>query len=282
MVKKKVQIRNNSGTLKPEDTHLSIQLSLDGFSFCLLNEVNNEIFLLTQYSFPKYSYTPHKHLQYVKQVFESETLLGKKYQSVNVTHMNELSSLVPKAMFDENNLADYLKFSHKIYKNDFITFDIINNHDLINVYIPFVNINNYFLDRFGSFNYKHFSTIFIKNLLDTYKFSEHPHMFVMVNGSHFEILAIADNKLQLYNSFKYKTKQDFIYYILFVAEQLNFNPSHFELIFIGKTIPDDEIYQIAKKYVRNIAFLEVRNKRDLNKEITEDMQREYFTLLHQY
>jgi len=145
-----------------------------------------------------------------------------------------------------------------------------------------VNINNYFLEQFGSFDYEHSSTVFVKNLLDTYKFSEHPHMFVMVDHDHFEILAIADNKLQLYNYFKYNTPQDFIYYLLFVAEQLEFNPREFEMIFLGKTVANDPIYQIAYKYVKNITFLEVRNKRNLNKDITEDLQRQYFTLLHQF
>lgn len=283
MVKKKIQIKNNSSdTHHPEDTHLSIQLSLDGFSFCIVNEISDEINSLHYRSFPDYTYTPLKHLKFVEEVFKTEPLLSQKYNSVNITHVNDLSTFVPKALFDENNLPGYLKYSHKIYKNDFITFDTIPNHDLINVYIPYVNINNYFLERFGSFNYEHSSTVFVKNLLDTYKFSEHPHMFVMVDHDHFEILAIADNNLQLYNSFSYKTPEDFIYYVLFVAEQLDFNPREFELFFLGKTVANDPIYQIAFKYVKNIAFLEVRNKRKLNKEITEDLQRQYFTLLHQY
>jgi hypothetical protein len=283
MAKKKNQKNNNtSGTNKPEDTHLSIQLSLDGFSFCIINEMTDEVLSLHNRSFPNYSYTPDKHLDFVKEVFKTEPLLDQKYNSVNVTHVNDLSTLVPRALFDENNLSGYLKYSHKIYKNDFISFDTIPSHDLVNVYIPFVNINNYFLEQFGSFDYEHSSTVFVKNLLDTYKFSEHPHMFVMVDHDHFEILAIADNKLQLYNYFKYNTPQDFIYYLLFVAEQLEFNPREFEMIFLGKTVANDPIYQIAYKYVKNITFLEVRNKRNLNKDITEDLQRQYFTLLHQF
>ncbi len=283
MVKKKIQITNNSsGNSKPEDTHLSIQLCLDGFSFCLADEIKNEILSLFHYTFPKSAGNPQKQLQYVKEVFESEPLLSKRYKSVNVTHVNNLSTFVPKAMFDENHLAGYLKYSHKIYKNDFITYDTIENHELINVYVPFVNVNNFFLDKFGSFDYEHFSSVFVKNLMDTYKFSEHPHMFVMVDKTHFEILAIAENKLQLYNSFQYKTQLDFIYYLLFTAEQLKFNPNHFELIFLGETLPNDPIYQIAYKYIKNIAFLEVRNKRKTGAEFTEEIQRKYFTLLHQY
>ena len=230
-----------------------------------------------------YDAFPESFLQIPRELVDLENpLLQKKYDSVNVSHINNLSSFVPKALFNDQNLADYLKFGHKIFKNDYIVYDMINNHELVNVYIPFVNINNFLIDKFGSFEYKHFSTVLIKNLLDIYKFSERPHMFVMVNETHFEIIAIANNSFQLYNSFSYKSKEDLIYYILFTAEQLNFNPNYFELIFLGETVEDDEIFDITYKYVRNINFLENRHKYALNKEFTEDMQRKYFTLLHQY
>ncbi len=283
MVKKKVQITNKSSEFNnPEDIHLSIQISLDGFSFCTINTITNEISTLIHYPFSNNSPTPIKHLQNVKGVFEKELLLQKQYQSVNVSHVNNLSSFVPKALFNDENLPDYLKYGHKIFKNDYIVYDSIDNHELVNVYIPFVNINNFLIDKFGSFDYKHFSTILIKNLLDTYKFSERPHMFVMVNETHFEIIAIANNSFQLYNSFTYQNKEDLIYYILFTAEQLHFNTNYFELIFLGETVKNDEIYDITYKYVRNVSFLENRYKYNLNKEFTDDIQRKFFTLLHQF
>ena len=46
----------------------------------------------------------------------------------------------------------------------------------------------------------------------------------------------------------------FIYYILFTAEQLNLNPETLNLVFIGDITEDDEIYNIAYKYIRNISF----------------------------
>lgn len=283
MVKKKFQIKNNSSELNnPDDNHLSIQISLDGFSFCTINKITNEISSLTHYPFSNTSLIPQKHLKNVSGIFEKEPLLQKEYGTLNVSHVNNLSSFVPKALFNDKNLSDYLKFGHKIFKNDYITFDTINNHELINVYIPFVNVNNFLIDKFGSFEYKHFSSILIKNLLDTYKFSERPHMFVNVNETHFEIVALANNNFQLYNTFTYHNKEDFIYYILFTAEQLHFNTNYFELIFLGETVKNDDIYDITYKYIRNVSFLENRYKYVLNNEFTDDIQRKFFTLLHQY
>ncbi len=283
MALKKVQITNNSVDLnESKDNHLSIQLSLDGFSFCIIDKNTNEVNLIKHIPFEKSSSTPEKHLKNVEQIYKSEDLLNKNYNSVNISHVNDLATLVPKPLFDPNHINSYIKYSSKTYQNDYIVYDEIENHDMFNVFIPFVNINNFLLEKYGSFEYKHFSSILVESLLNTYKFSERPHLFVDLHKQHFEIVAIANNKLVLYNSFKYNTKEDFIYYILFTAEQLNFNPEKFELVLSGSIEKEDAFYNIAYEYVRNIRLLENRSKYSFSDKFGEEIKREFYTLLNQY
>ena len=91
------------------------------------------------------------------------------------------------------------------------------------VYIPYVNINNFFIDQFGTFDYKHANSILVSKLLDASKNNDNKKMIVHFNPGHFEIIVIQNQKLLLFNSFEYKTPEDFIYYLLFTAEQLNMN-----------------------------------------------------------
>ncbi|MBE9489718.1 MAG: DUF3822 family protein, partial [Bacteroidetes bacterium] len=258
MVEKIIQINNNSKDLNNlNESHLSIQLSLDGFSFCIINKTLNEVTALYSYTFPNNSPTPEKHLENVVEVFKKEKLLNHRYHTVNITHVNELSTLVPKAFFVPEQIKSYIKYSSKVYKNDYIVHDPLVNHDMMNVYVPFVNINNFLLEKFGAFEYKHFSTVLVENLMNTYKFSERPHIFVHICDEHFEIVIIANSKLLLYNSFKYKTKEDFIYYVLFNAEQLKLDPEKFELIFSGDADKESELYKIAYTFIRNISLIEI-------------------------
>ncbi len=171
-----------------------------------------------------------------------------------VIHKNELATIVPAALFNEDNLADYLKFNNKILSTDFITFDKIDLNDSFNVYIPFININNFLYDRFGEFTYKHFSTILIEQVLNAEKNAEKPKMYVNVDNENFDIVVVENGSLKFYNSFEYKTKEDFIYYILFTSEQLKLNPETLELIFTGNIDSKDELYVIAYKYVRFVFF----------------------------
>ena len=283
MVKKKNQIKNSSADLnKSIDNHLSIQLCLDGFSFCIINENTHEISLIGSEQFDETPKTPEIQLEFFKKSFEDEKLLNKKYNSVNVTHVNNLSSLVPKPLFDPNHINSYIKYASKIYKNDYIVYDELENHDMYNVFIPFVNINNFLFEKFGSFEYKHFSTILIENILNTYKYSERPHLFAYLHRTHFEIVAIAENKLVLYNTFKYKTKEDFIYYILFTAEQLQFNPDKLELVLLGEIKLKDPYYNIAYEFIRNVSLLENRSKYSFSEEFDDFIKRKYYTLLNQF
>ena len=237
---------------------LSIQISLSGLSFCILNRDTNSISSLKNIKFKK-QLNPLDVLEKLKECFDNEIMLQNNFETVNVIHDNELSTLVPKAIFNEKAIADYLKFNSKILKSDFVAFDSIDINHSVNVYIPYVNVNNYIFDRYGDFTYKHASTVLIETILDSEKNSGFNNFYVHVSHNRFEIIITNKGKLQFYNSFEYVTKEDFIYYILFTAEQLKYNPETLNLILIGDIIKDDELYNTAYKYIRNVSFANQKN-----------------------
>ena len=279
--KKKIQTSNLDLT-NLNNNHLSIQFSLDGFSFCVLDKDSNTFIVLQDYSFKEVNNSPQKLLENITSIFKEEGLLQKKYHTVNICHVNDLSTLVPKPLFDEERLSDYAKFNTKVLATDYLVYDEIKNLDIANVFIPYVNVNNFLIDQFGEFEYKHYASVLIESLLGIYKYSLVPHMFVHIMDEHIEIIVIADKKLQLYNTFKFTSKEDFIYYVLFTAEQLKLNPEKFELMLLGTIEKEDELYDIAYKYVRNVSLIENRSKYSFDDQITESDKRTYFTLLNQY
>ena len=245
----KIMAQAINNTNKLTNIELSIQLSLSGLSFCIFQRNTNTIVALKDYNFDK-KLNPIELLDRLKHLFNSESVLKHSFESVVIIHDNALSTLVPKALFNADCLSDYLKFNAKILKSDFITFDTININDSVNVYVPYVNINNFIYDKFGSFTFKHVSTILVEQILLIEKYSDVPKVYVNVSKNHFEILVVNAAKLQLYNSFEYSTKEDFIYYVLFTAEQLKLNPDKLNLIFIGDVDTKRELYTIAYKYIR--------------------------------
>lgn len=234
---------------------LSIQFSLDGFSFCISNSDTNETILFTKYSFSSSITTPELLLDELIHVFKNDKDLQQDFTSVFAIHQNSLATLVPNALFDRNNLAPYLKYTVKTLQTDFITYDLHNTEEINTVYIPYVNINNYLFQNFGEFEYKHHSTVLIEKLTSYSKKSAEQEFFVNVAPNDIDIVICKEGSLLFYNSYPYGTKEDFIYYILFTAEQLAMNPDEFQLTFMGDIEKESDLYKITYTYVRNINFI---------------------------
>jgi len=242
---------------------LVLQVSLNGFSFCVKDLLNNEIVTFQDIPFTAVERN-HKVEDLYWKAFLDHKELTKIYDEVLVLHDNNLNTFVPTALFDEEFLASYLQYNTKVFETDFYTFDTIQNQEINNVYVPYVNLNNYLLDQFESFDYKHFSSILVERLLTVSKNKEEPQVFVHFSAEKFEIVVLKNQGLLFYNSFDYSTKEDFIYYLLFTAEQLNLNPEFFKLHLLGVIAEDDAFFEIAYKYVRNVELLDVSTIQNSN------------------
>jgi hypothetical protein len=259
MTKETVQKKNNKISLKKtKNIELSIQFSLDGFSFCVLDPKTQKDIYFTQYQFEETLNSLEDLLKKIQTIFKNDANLQIEYAAVSVIHQSNLSTIVPSKYFDKKSLANYLNFNIKTLKTDFITFDSINTIDAKNVYVPYVNINNYLFQNFGEFEYQHHSSILLEKLLKIESSTE-KKMYVNVSKSSFDIVVLENRKLIFLNSFSYTTKEDFIYYILFTAEQIQLNTEEFKLYFMGDIEIESEIYKIAYTYIKNISFLKSEN-----------------------
>lgn len=255
---------------------LAIQVSLNGLSFATFDTLMNKPLQLRKIDLGKVNVTT-KTEELFAAAFEEHPELRAGYDEVVIIHSNNLSTFVPAPLFDEEYLGSYLQFNTKVFETDFFAFDELGNYEMNNVYIPYVNLNNYFIDQYGTFDYKHANTILVNKLLDLSKNNEERKMFVHVSDNHFEIVVIQNQKLHLYNTFEYQTPEDFIYYILFTAEQLFLNPENFKLELLGKIAEGDALYDIAYKYVRNTSLFNVSFMFGV---LSDAEKREHFILLH--
>ena len=232
--------QTNNNTDSTLQNKLSIQVSLSGLSFCVLNKPSKRILHYSYIAFNKIV-PPIEVLKQLKEHLSSNKLFQQDFKDVTVIHDNALATLVPKSLFNKNNLSDYLKFNSKILNNDFITFDELSQNEIINVYVPYVNINNFIFDTYGTFEYNHYSTLLINTLFEIHDGGTNASMYVNIRSNHFEIVILKNKELILFNSFEYKTEEDFVYYILFTAEQLLLDPETFPLTLMGKINKNDAL-----------------------------------------
>lgn len=235
------------------NNRLSVQVSLNGLSFFIRDEESGTSLFEKQIDFEE-TLNPDGVLNEIESAYNQFEELQLPLKEVTVIHQNTLFSLVPKALFKEDNLEEYLKFNSRLLATDYVAFDSPDAHEFVIVYVPLTNVNNYFFDTYGSFTFLHSSTVFIEKILSEERNDNSLKMFMKLYKNQMDVLVTSGKQIQLFNSFTHSTPEDFIYYILFIAEQLQLNPETFQLQLSGCISKDDSFYDIAYKYIRNVSL----------------------------
>ena len=259
---------------------LVLQVSQSGFKYGCFDTLSNSLLFMKSIAFDNYPKAANVTDHYWK-AFVDNSELTKNYDEVIVIHENSLNTFVPQQLFDEDLLGSYLQYNTQVFETDFFAFDELPNCAINNVYIPYVNINNFLIDQFGPFVYKSASSILVSKLMDLSKNKDDKQVYAHFSSGKFEIVVLQNQNLLLYNSFDYKTKEDFLYYLLFTAEQLNLNPETFKLYLLGAISEEHEIYKFAYKYVRDIVLLDVATEMQKNN-LTKSENLEHYIVLQSW
>ena len=237
--------------IKPS-TNLLIKLGSYNLSLILSDTKGNII----QYISEKFEekVEPKKLSEKLDLVINKSEIINSNVIKVKLIVLNKLSSLVPLNLFQEELSLEYLKFNSKLIDGDFAAHDLIDEIEAVNVFLPFVNVNNYLLEKFGSFNYYHYSTILIKKLIK-YNSSKEISIYANIQSNNFHVIILKNKKLIYYNIFDFKEKEDILYFLLFVLKQNKIDQNKYKLSVLGKIKKESETYLLLTKFINNIEIL---------------------------
>ena len=231
---------------------LIIQVSLQKFTFIIQEIESKQICHFASEGFNQ-NRTIEEQLH---SLFAKHEILSSSFADILVLHDNNLNTFIPTALFDENALGSYLQYNTKVFATDFFAFDELTDKNMNNVYVPYVQINNILLDKLGEFTYQNINTALVHHVLDLASNSTAIEVYAYVQKDHFELLVTQEGKLILFNSFLYNTAQDFIYYLLFVYEQLKLDPETTPLKLLSRIEKEDSLFEQAYTYIRQVDLLE--------------------------
>ncbi len=259
---------------------LSIQLSLDGFSFCILDTERNKYLGIESYDFQGVSsFFTLKNI--LSEHVPKNKWLKKPYNSVSIIFENPKTTLVPMPLFDPKQTEKYLDFNHTTEINDVVKFDHLPNLDAVNVYSIPENILNCLMKNFPDAGIHHFAGSLIETLLIKYKNRSDGHLvFANIRKSWFDIIVLKNRQMIYFNSFKYKASEDFVYFLIYVFEQINLNPEENELILTGNILKMSSLFEITFKYIRKVSFAGRNNNFDYSYVFDEIQPHFYYNLLN--
>lgn len=239
------KLKDNSPEIK---NTLSILITQDGFSFCVLS-TKKEIIGYEKVIISKTSNYAKELLLKLQNKIHADFAKTNKISLVTLTYENDTFSLVPQVFFDSTKLSHYIKYSTPILANDFFAFDILKNLSLANVYIPYVHINNYLHEVFGEFEYQHHLSLLMESFYN--KENNIELCFAVITRNYLNFICFKNEQLILCNAYAYETLEDVAYYILFGLEQLGLNREELRLS-LTLSNENELLLQYLSPYVKTI------------------------------
>lgn len=244
---------------------LALRVGNDGFSFAVTDTLSRRVTAFERVDFPASAAigSPEKTEGYYWDAFVRHPELVRPYDEVVVLHDNPMNTFVPEPLFDEEAAAGYLQYGTRVFASDTFAHDLLQPQGMVNVYIPYAHINNYLLDQFESFDYRHSASVLVPRLLDLSRNDYSRQVFAHFSEAVVEIIVAQNGQLLFYNVFDFVSPEDFLYYLLFAAEQLSLNPEEFPLRLLGDVTDASPLFSIAYRYVRNVSLLDTSALSDL-------------------
>ncbi len=233
-----------------------MQISLHGLVFSVFSIDNNKFIVLEAYTFKDVE-TPGKIPLQLDLILNEKPWFAFPYKKVFVLYQNNLNTLIPTVLFDKDKINLYLGFNQILQENSRIVYDELSNTSASNIYY----LPNLIAEKVKEFwpnsTIKHSSSVLIEGLTRIYKNkTDQNTLFLNLQENSFDIVNLRSNKLFYFNNFGFRTKEDFIYFLLSAIEHLNLNPEDVEIILMGEINKGMNIYEMIYQYIRNFSFVE--------------------------
>lgn len=239
---------------RSEEYKLSILLSQNGFSFTLFHPEINFFSGLASFDY-KGSKKINEYCTGLRKLSENNEYLTLKYSDISILYETSKTTLIPFPVFSETDKEQFSTFNFNRNPEDVVMFDKLTNLEAYNVFLIPEEIQKILTSLFpGCKIHSHTSALIESTLLYCKNLPVKKRAFVNVRKTSIDIIITEGNKLLYQNSFSYMSKEDFIYYILLVLEQLKINPEEIDLNLSGLIEKDSKLFEIAFKYIRNVRF----------------------------
>jgi len=193
----------------------------------------------------------------LEELLRKRPWLDSSFYQINVIHDNDMSTLIPLSLFIEKERSIYLRFNHPGQKDNSVEYDLLKNLELANIYYMPVQAINKAVELWPEARFYHYSSVFLQSLAINFKNKTADNMlYVNLREGVFDVVNFKTGKLNFYNTFRYKSDEDFIYFLLAAIEQLKLNPEDVRVILSGNIEKGDPKYEMVYRYIRHFEFIE--------------------------
>jgi len=214
-------------------SELSIQVSPNGFSFCVLSAVQH-LRAFRHYELKDVVLLDDL-LSQTEEILEKDDILQIPAKKVRIITTGRNSTILPIDFTQPESLKKILNFNHPVDEMDEIHINKIGN-DLSLVFTVHHYLSFMFSKYFEDAEYYSQATPMVNHAMN--KKLKQTEILIQVNKDFFDMVILVDGEFRLYNNFLYVNSTDMIYFILYACKQLNIDakktPFHFMGDFSGQ------------------------------------------------
>lgn len=229
---------------------LSLQVSYDDLSFCILDSMRNKFIMLR-------SYTPEENSRFnhekIAGMIEKDDFLLKKYCRIYLLMPSPEFTPVPSPLYDPGRRDEYLVFNHGDNENRAIFSNRLNEIDSFVVFAvskPLLEtVSNYFPTTFPS---HHLKPLF-SHMVHSAKAAGSDYIHLHIESDYFTMAVFRDQGLHYLNVFRYRNVSDIIYFVLNGFKTLGIS-AETTVHLSGMTERYDDLTSVLSLYVKNLSF----------------------------
>lgn len=237
--------------------NLYLSIGQDGLEICVIDAETNRCLILEHYSF--YINLSHNQLtSHLNWIYDNHLFLkAYRWNQIKIAHRGAAFTLVPKALFSEDEAVKYLTHLTDVTIDQTICYSYIESIDAMNVFLVEKELTDWFEQMYTLSS----QVTFVHQtapLLEGWKRQkekprgDYTHLYLHIETGYLILSIFKDQKLEFCNVFPYKTEQDLLYYVLLVIDELHYFPDKSIIDLSGNIVTDSSIYKLIDQYVQKV------------------------------
>jgi hypothetical protein len=235
-----------------ENYEMSLQVSPDNLSFCLLDSIRNKYILIR-------SFRPENNRRFgseqVGEIISKDDFLNRRFKKVHVIMPSPKFTLIPAPLYDPGRKDEYFSFNHVTAESNIILNNKLPDPDSFLLFAVSKPLYELIREIYPAVHPFHHLRVLFDHISRISKNAGEYYIHVHVEADFFNLVIFNNNILKFSNTFIYRNISDIMYFILNVFRNMGIKQE--ETIYLsGLTERFDDLYSNISLYIRNVKFSE--------------------------
>lgn len=204
--------------------------------------------------------------------------LANEFLSVLFLISKPKLALIPKPLYKEAEARKVLGLNYEVSLTEQLLVNYQKNLDAYLVFPVERYLENGLRKKFTTIEVLNAAVPFLQGVQMQLKNIEEPAVSAFIEEDVLYIAVRKEGRIVFFNSFCFKTREDLIYYLLFISNRFGVDVEKSPFYFCGYLYKNSDLFRIITQYIGDVRFLERPHLYEYIPEIEEAPSQLYFNL----